>query len=90
MSERYVLRMRLNNGMAEEYKRRHDAIWPELGRLAARRWRQRLFDPSGRGDRPPHWRSDSNGKSPDGGLAGASCHAEMVGPYGGHHGNERG
>jgi len=30
MSERYVLRMRLNDGMAEEYKRRHDAIWPEL------------------------------------------------------------
>ena len=30
MSERYVFRMRLNDGMAEEYKRRHDAIWPEL------------------------------------------------------------
>ena len=30
MSERYVFRMRLNKGMAKEYKRRHDAIWPEL------------------------------------------------------------
>lgn len=30
MSERYVFRMRLNAGMAEDYKRRHDAIWPEL------------------------------------------------------------
>lgn len=30
MSTRYVFRMRLNEGMAEEYKRRHDAIWPEL------------------------------------------------------------
>ena len=30
MSERYVFRMRLNAGMAAEYKRRHDAIWPEL------------------------------------------------------------
>lgn len=30
MTERYVFRMRLNHGMAEEYKRRHDAIWPEL------------------------------------------------------------
>lgn len=30
MSERYVFRMKLNDGMAEEYKRRHDAIWPEL------------------------------------------------------------
>ena len=30
MSERYVFRMHLNDGMADEYKRRHDAIWPEL------------------------------------------------------------
>lgn len=30
MSERYVFRMRLNEGMAAEYQRRHDAIWPEL------------------------------------------------------------
>jgi len=30
MSERYVFRMRLNDGMVEEYRRRHDAIWPEL------------------------------------------------------------
>lgn len=30
MSERFVFRMRLNPGMAAEYKRRHDAIWPEL------------------------------------------------------------
>lgn len=30
MNERYVFRMRLNAGMATEYQRRHDAIWPEL------------------------------------------------------------
>ena len=30
MSERYVFRMRLIPGMETEYKRRHDAIWPEL------------------------------------------------------------
>lgn len=30
MSERYVFRMRLNDGMEAEYTRRHDAIWPEL------------------------------------------------------------
>ena len=30
MSERYVFRMTLNPGMTDEYKRRHDAIWPEL------------------------------------------------------------
>ena len=28
--ETYAFRMRLNPGMAEEYRRRHDAIWPEL------------------------------------------------------------
>jgi L-rhamnose mutarotase len=28
--ERYAFRMRLHPGMEAEYKRRHDAIWPEL------------------------------------------------------------
>lgn len=28
--EKYAFRMRLNPGMAEEYRARHDAIWPEL------------------------------------------------------------
>lgn len=28
--EKYAFKMQLNQGMAEEYKRRHDAIWPEL------------------------------------------------------------
>ena len=31
--EKYGFRMKLNPGMAEEYKRRHDAIWPELVEL---------------------------------------------------------
>ncbi|MBT0959040.1 L-rhamnose mutarotase [Alphaproteobacteria bacterium KMM 3653] len=30
MNERYVFRMKLNDGMADEYRRRHDAIWPDL------------------------------------------------------------
>lgn len=30
MTERFVFRMRLNDGKEAEYKRRHDAIWPEL------------------------------------------------------------
>ena len=30
MTERYVFRMCLNAGMAQEYQRRHDAIWPEF------------------------------------------------------------
>ena len=28
--QKYAFRMKLNPGMREEYKRRHDAIWPEL------------------------------------------------------------
>ncbi|MBI1217248.1 MAG: L-rhamnose mutarotase [Rhodobacteraceae bacterium] len=28
--EKYAFRMRLNPGMEAEYRRRHDAIWPEL------------------------------------------------------------
>jgi len=28
--ERYAFRMRLHPGMEDEYRRRHDAIWPEL------------------------------------------------------------
>jgi L-rhamnose mutarotase len=28
--EKYAFKMKLNPGMEAEYKRRHDAIWPEL------------------------------------------------------------
>lgn len=28
--QKYAFRMRLNPGMEVEYRRRHDAIWPEL------------------------------------------------------------
>ena len=28
--EKHAFKMMLNPGMAEEYKRRHDEIWPEL------------------------------------------------------------
>lgn len=31
--EKHAFKMRLNPGMAEEYKRRHDEIWPELVEL---------------------------------------------------------
>jgi len=30
MTERYAFKMFLNPGCAAEYRRRHDAIWPEL------------------------------------------------------------
>ncbi|KXF76346.1 L-rhamnose mutarotase [Paramesorhizobium deserti] len=32
-TEKYAFKMRLNPGMEAEYKRRHDAIWPELVEL---------------------------------------------------------
>jgi len=30
MMQKHAFKMHLNPGMAAEYKRRHDAIWPEL------------------------------------------------------------
>lgn len=30
MTEIYTFKMQLNDGMRDEYKRRHDEIWPEL------------------------------------------------------------
>jgi L-rhamnose mutarotase len=33
MAEKYAFRMKLNPGMKAEYKRRHEAIWPELTAL---------------------------------------------------------
>ncbi len=33
MTETFAFRMNLFPGQAEEYKRRHDAIWPELAAL---------------------------------------------------------
>ncbi len=33
MTERYAFKMFLNPGCVAEYRRRHDAIWPELVRL---------------------------------------------------------
>lgn len=34
--EKYAFKMKLNPGCAEEYRRRHDAIWPELVDLLRR------------------------------------------------------
>ena len=31
--QKYAFRMQLNPGMEEEYRRRHDEIWPELAEL---------------------------------------------------------
>ena len=31
--QKYAFRMMLNPGMADEYRRRHDQIWPELAAL---------------------------------------------------------
>jgi L-rhamnose mutarotase len=35
MSKRVAFKMHLHHGQAEEYKRRHDSIWPELKQLLA-------------------------------------------------------
>jgi len=31
--EKFAFKMRLNPGMDQEYRRRHDALWPELATL---------------------------------------------------------
>ena len=31
--QKYAFKMQLNPGMEDEYRRRHDAIWPELAAL---------------------------------------------------------
>lgn len=31
--ERVAIKMQLNQGMADEYRKRHDEIWPELKKL---------------------------------------------------------
>jgi L-rhamnose mutarotase len=31
--KRFAFKMSLKPGMADEYRRRHDALWPELGEL---------------------------------------------------------
>ena len=46
MTERYAFKMFLNPGCADEYRRRHDALWPELANLLRRRGHRQLFDPS--------------------------------------------
>jgi L-rhamnose mutarotase len=36
--KRLAFRMKVFPGMEEEYKRRHDAIWPELSNLLKSKW----------------------------------------------------
>lgn len=35
MPDKFAFKMKLNPGMRDEYKRRHDAIWPELIELVS-------------------------------------------------------
>ena len=42
--QRYAFKMFLNPGAAHEYRRRHDAIWPELDGALKDEGRQQLFD----------------------------------------------
>ena len=49
--EKYAFTMQLNPGMEAEYRRRHDAIWPELVALLREAGVSRLFHPSRPRDR---------------------------------------
>ena len=88
--EKYAFRMQLNPGCADEYKRRHDEIWPELVDLLQR----------GRGaDYSIHLDEETNilfavlwraRRSRDGRPARGSGHAALVGAHGRHHGDQAG
>ncbi len=87
--QKYAFRMQLNPGMEAEYKRRHDAIWPELSAL--------LKD-AGISDYSIHLDRETNAvrravahrRSYDGRPAQPSGDAAVVGAHGGHHGDEAG
>ena len=86
--EKYAFKMQLNPGMEEEYRRRHDEIWPELVGPSEGGRRRGLLDPSRPRDRHSlrvFWRP---GGSPHGRPARPSGDEAVVGPYGRHHGGE--
>ena len=90
MPEKYAFTMRLNPGMKAEYRKRHDAIWPEL---------VALLREAGVSDYSIHldeatntlfgvlWRRDGH---THGRPAETSGDAALVGSYGRHHGDEAG
>ena len=86
--QRYAFKMFLNPGEAHEYRRRHDAIWPELqallGESGVRNYSifldpdtNTLFAYLERTGRPPHGRGDE-----------AFGNAALVGAHERHHGRQ--
>ncbi len=88
--EKYAFKMQLHPGQEAEYRRRHDEIWPELVALLREAG---VSDYSIHLDRETGtlfgvlWRSR---RAPDGGAAGASGDAALVGAHGRHHGGRAG
>ena len=88
--EKYAFRMQLNPGREAEYRRRHDAIWPELVALLREAG---VSDYSIHLDRETGtlfgvlWRRDGHGMDA---LPGPSGDAALVGAYGRHHGDQPG
>ncbi len=88
MMQKYAFTMRLNPGMEDEYRKRHDAIWPELVALLKDAG---VSDYSIHLDRDSRtlfgvlWRTDD---TPDGRPARIPGDAALVGAYGRHHAGE--
>ena len=88
--EKFAFKMRLNPGATDEYRKRHDEIWPELVGLLKDAG---ISDYSIHLDEETHilfgvlWRTEDHGMED---LPKPSGHAALVGPYGRHHGDGTG
>ena len=86
--EKYAFKMKLNPGMEDEYRRRHDEIWPELTELlkdaGVEDYSIHLDRESGIALR----RSMAAGRPSHGGSARPSGDEALVGLHGRHHGDE--
>lgn len=87
--EKYAFKMTLNPGQAEEYKRRHDEIWPELADLLHEAG---VSDYSIFLDEETNtlfgvmWRRKNHEMAS---LPGSPRDAKVVGLHGRHHGDQR-
>ena len=86
--QRYAFKMFLNHRQAHEYRRRHDALWPELSALLSEFGRQQLFDfPRSRNQHAVRL-SRAHRRPSDGGSGQAPGDASLVGAHEGHHGRQ--
>ena len=86
--QRYAFKMFLNPGQAHEYRRRHDAIWPELkallGETGVRNY-SIFLDPETNTLFAYLERPNDHGMDD---AAAPSRHAALVGAHEGHHGRQ--